>query len=326
VREELLEILADPSTGTPLQLENPKRRDGEIQEGMLYSPTTGLRFPIVRGIPRFVGADNYTASFGVQWNAFRDTQLDSATGIPRSRQRFDSELGWTAEQLSGRWLLDAGCGAGRFAELAAARGAKVVALDSSLAVEAAAETLRPFPHASVVQGNVLEPPFRAGAFAFAYSIGVVQHTPNRERAIASVIRMVEEGGQFGFSIYARRPWTKLNGKYLLRPLTKRLGHQVLLTAIERTMPVLFPVTDRLFRLPLLGKVARFTIPVANYVENEAATQDQRYRESVLDTFDMLSPQYDDPMVWQEVDDALKRAGAVRWVFRSQVPINVVGEC
>jgi SAM-dependent methyltransferase len=326
VRERLLEVLADPITGTPLRLEKAKRRDGQIHEGTLVSDVTGASYPIVRGIPRFVGANNYTSSFGLQWNLFRDSQLDSVTGATRSQNRFDAELGWTRHEMAGRWVLDAGCGAGRFAEIAAARGANLVALDSSLAVEAAAETLRPFPEVDVVQGNILEPPFREGAFAFAYSIGVIQHTSDRMRAIAAVIRSVARGGQFGFSIYARRPWTKLNSKYLLRPLTTRVAAQKLLSAIETSMPVLFPLTEKLFRVPVLGKVARFGIPVANYVENGEFTKEQRYREAVLDTFDMLSPQYDMPMIWQEVDDALRIAGASRWQFRTRVPINVVGEC
>ncbi|MEL7480495.1 MAG: magnesium protoporphyrin IX methyltransferase [Pseudomonadota bacterium] len=37
--------------------------------------------------------------------------------------------GWLAEDLSGRRILDAGCGTGQFAILAAARGADVVAID-----------------------------------------------------------------------------------------------------------------------------------------------------------------------------------------------------
>jgi SAM-dependent methyltransferase len=326
VHERLLEVLADPTTGTPLTLEKARRRNDEIYEGELVSAATGSRFPIVRGIPRFVSDSNYTASFGLQWNLFRDTQVDSATGTHHSRNRFDAELGWTADDLRDRWVLDAGSGAGRFAEIAAARGGKVVALDASLAVEATADTLRPFPKADVVQANLLEPPFRAGTFDFAYSLGVIQHTPDRARAIAAVIRCVAPHGRFGFSIYARRPWTRFNTKYLIRPLTRRLQKQKLLSAIESSMPLLFPVTDKLFRLPLLGKLAKFTIPVANYVHDNQFTREQRYRESVLDTYDMLSPEYDAPMIWQEVDDVLKRAGALRWEFRTTVPINVLGEC
>lgn len=324
MREKLLEVLADPATGASLRLESGEVRDGHIEEGMLVSATGG-RFPIVRGVPRFVGADNYAASFGMQWNRFRDSQVDSVTGARVSEDRFDAELGWSAKDLRGRWVLDGGCGAGRFAEIAATRGAELVALDYSSAVEAAAEVLRPFPNVDVVQGNLLEPPFRQGAFAFAYSIGVIQHTPDPQRVIDRVVRCVEKGGRFGFTIYGRRPWTKLNGKYLLRPITRRLPGPLLLSIIEHSMPVLFPITDKLFRLPVIGKVASFAIPVANYVGKTEFSRDQRYQEAILDTFDCLSPAYDSPMTWQEVERSLTGANATRWAFRQRVPVNVVGE-
>src|SRR5205814_6750829 len=119
------------------------------------------------------------------------------------------------------WVLDAGCGAGRFAEVAAARGANLVALDMSSAVDAAAKTLAPFSNVDVVQGSILDPPLKRHSMAFAYCIGVAQHTPDPPRAVSQVIGTVRPGGRFAFSIYARRPWTKLNAKYLVRPLTRR---------------------------------------------------------------------------------------------------------
>ncbi len=324
MREKLLEVLAEPVTGAELKLQAARVVDGLIDEGELVSTLTGARFPIRKGIPRFVPEDNYASSFGRQWNKFRESQLDSASGAGRSTARFDAELGWDSRLLRGKWLLDAGCGAGRFAEIAAARGAEVVALDYSSSVEAAAKTLAPFANADVVQGNMLEPPFKKGVFSYAYSIGVIQHTPDPQGAIRQLIPLLEPGGQYGLTIYGRKPWTKLNSKYLIRPLTRRLPQQTLLSAIERAMPVLFPITDVLFRTPLLGKVARFAIPVANYVEHTEDTREQRYTEAVLDTFDMLSPRYDSPMQWTEVEQALKQAGAASWTFRHQVPVNVVG--
>jgi SAM-dependent methyltransferase len=324
VRERLLDRLVDPTTGATLTLKDAKGRGGNIEEGRLVSDSGG-EFPIVRGIPRFVSADNYTASFGMQWNVFRDSQVDSQTGARRSEERFDAELGWSSETLAGRSVLDAGCGAGRFAEIVASRGAEVVALDYSSAIDAAAETLRRFPNVDLVQGNMLEPPFRDGSFDFGYSIGVIQHTPDTARAIERVVRCVAPGGPFGLVIYGRRPWTKLCGKYLLRPITRRLPGPTLLSLIEKAMPVLFPVTDRLFRVPVLGRVASFAIPVANYVDNAQFSREQRYREAVLDTFDSLSPRYDSPMTWQEVERVLVKVRAARWTFRQRVPVVVVGE-
>lgn len=329
MREELVSVLGEPVTGARLDLrdarwiETPVGR--RIAEGTLVSTETGRTFPIVRGIPRFVDASNYTASFGLQWNHFRTVQIDSETVGVHSRQRFDAEAGWTSERLAGKWLLDAGCGAGRFAEIAASRSANVVALDMSAAVEAVSETLSRFPNCDVVQGSVLEPPIRRGSMDFAYCIGVAQHTPSPPTAVRQVVEAVKPGGEFCFTIYARQPWTKLNAKYLVRPLTKRLPKKVLLDAIERVMPVVYPVAERLFALPTVGRIARFAIPVAVYDEaREGWTREQRYQESVLDTFDMLSPQYDSPMTWGEVRTVLEEAHVKTFDFKSRVPVVVVG--
>lgn len=320
MRDDLVDILAEPLTGARLRLEGARREDGRVVEGELVSDSTGRRYPIVRGIPRFVPVENYSASFGLQWNKFRGTQVDSLTGGSHSRARFDDETGWTEADLTGKLVLDAGCGAGRFAEIASSRGGRVVALDLSSAVEAASETLSRFPNTDVVQGSLLTPPFRAGTFDFAYCLGVAQHTPDPKGAVSTVAKMVRTGGRFAFAIYARRPWTKLNAKYLIRPVTSRLPANVLLGAIEKTMPVVFPVAERLFHLPVIGKVAQFTIPVANYGDQHGYDRAQRYEEAVLDTFDMLSPKYDDPMTWEEVERALRSIRAGSWEFKSRVPI------
>src|SRR4051812_15823350 len=131
MREALLEVLAEPVTGARLELRDATRSPGSkdrIEEGTLVSTQTGREYPIVRGIPRFVDPSNYTASFGLQWNHFRSAQIDSETAGVDSRNRFDAETGWQREQLEGKWVLDGGCGAGRFAEIAAQRGANLVAL------------------------------------------------------------------------------------------------------------------------------------------------------------------------------------------------------
>ena len=37
-------------------------------------------YHIVNSIPRFVPSDNYAEAFGLQWNTYKKTQLDSFTG------------------------------------------------------------------------------------------------------------------------------------------------------------------------------------------------------------------------------------------------------
>ncbi|MBA2432681.1 MAG: methyltransferase domain-containing protein [Chthoniobacterales bacterium] len=102
---------------------------------------------IVRGVPRFVEPDNYASSFGLQWNRHSAVQLDSRNGTRFSRERFYSITEWNPAELKDRLVLDIGCGAGRFAEVALSDGAEVIAVDLSSAVDAAYHNLGSHPPA-----------------------------------------------------------------------------------------------------------------------------------------------------------------------------------
>lgn len=321
---DLLQLLAEPGTGAALELEVSASEGDWIVEGALVSVRTGARFPIVDGIPRFVPAENYSETFGWQWNRFRRTQIDSENGASFSRDRFYDETEWTPQQLEGKWVLDAGCGAGRFADVAAQTGCRLVCLDYSSAIDAAKDTLAGKKNVDYVQASLLEPPFKPGVFDFVYCIGVIQHTPDPELAVRNVSTLTREGGEYAMTIYARRPWTKLNAKYLIRPVTKRIPQDKLLSGIRTVMPAVFPVADRLFRLPVVGRVFQFTWPVAVYLDRDALTPEDRYEESILDTLDMLSPAHDHPMTASEVESELEKAAGGQWRFKSRRPVNVIG--
>ena len=116
----------------------------------------------------------------------------------------------------------------------------------------------------------------------------------------------------------------LHSKYLLRPLTKRVDKQKLLAAIKTAMPFMFPLTSVLFRLPLLGRLFMIAIPVTNYVHETTLTTRQRYDWAVLDTFDVLSPQFDQPRTQQEVEEALSAGGVVELKRLPNSGVNIVG--
>lgn len=90
------------------------------------------------------------------------------------------------------------------------------------------------------------------------------------------------------------------------------------------MPLLFPLTEVAFRIPLLGRALRFAIPIANYVVEPQLTLRLRYAWAVLDTFDMLAPRYDQPQTENEVRSAMRAAG-IEWIERSRASgLNLIG--
>jgi SAM-dependent methyltransferase len=210
--------------------------------------------------------------------------------------------------MRGTLILDVGCGAGRFLDAASMSGATIVGIDLSNAVDAARDSLHDRTTVHFVQASIYDLPFRPGTFDKVYCIGVIQHTPDTAQSLRCIADMVRPDGDIAVTIYPRKPWTKLFSKYWLRPVTKRMSKEKLMKVIERIMPVAFPITDVLFRIPVLGRAFMFAIPVANYVHEKQLNDEQRYAWAVLDTFDMLSPYYDQPMTEAEARKPLLESG------------------
>lgn len=294
----LLDILACPACGGALA----------SSDGALRCTACGASFPVVRDIPRFVPADNYASSFGFQWNKFRATQLDSRTGLSISRDRFFRESRWTPEELAGKRVLDIGCGAGRFAEVALGAGAEVVAVDYSAAVDACSANLGPHPRLSVVQADVYHLPFRPESFDYVYCFGVLQHTPDPHRAVLALAPPLKSGGRLAVDFYPRLALNVLWPKYWLRPLTRRMSAERLFAVVERLVPKLLPVARAVAAVPLLGPRLRHAVPIMMYYRVFPLTEEQHREWAILDTFDMFAPRHDHPQTAESVRSWLMEAG------------------
>jgi len=64
-----------------------------IKKGVFFISESSKKYRILNRIPRFVDEKNYTNAFGIQWNHFRKTQLDSYSKFPLSEQRLKRCLG-----------------------------------------------------------------------------------------------------------------------------------------------------------------------------------------------------------------------------------------
>ena len=307
MKRSLLDKLRCPRCAGGLNLDAQKETADGVEEGVLRS-NCGAVFPITNAIPRFVPSSNYGESFGFQWNRFGKTQLDSHSGLPISERRFYEYSGWTREELNGAFVLDAGCGAGRFTEIALAAGAEVVAIDLSNAVDACWANFRNHPRLHVLQADLYALPFAPESFDRVYCFGVLQHTPDVERAFKGLPRQVREGGKLAIDVYPRL-WRNLFwSKYWLRPLTSRLEPAKLFALVQRSTPALLAVSRVVGRTPLLGRKLKYLIPVVNYEGVYPLSPKQLQDWAVLDTFDMLSPQHDHPQTRSRVIEWFRASG------------------
>lgn len=204
MRDTLCEHLCCPDCRSSLGLE-PGRRDGdEIVTGDLRCAACEHRWPIVRGVPRFVGGElsddvRHTArNFGASWKMWSDIDDDRYRG---------QLLGWmpflSPDDVKGATLLDGGCGKGRHLRVMAGFGARdIVGVDVSDAVDVAYANTREFANVHIVQADLHRLPLRDG-FDMAYSIGVLHHTPQPKAAFVTIARHVRPGGSVACWVYGR---------------------------------------------------------------------------------------------------------------------------
>src|SRR5215831_70341 len=191
----------------------------------------GRTYAVSKGIPRFVPPDNYAASFGMQWNRHRRTQLDSFTSRPISRERLFAATRWP-ERLDGQCVLEAGSGAGRFTEVLLSTGAFVYSFDYSTAVDANFASNGHSDHVVLFQGDIFNIPLKPSTFDKVLCLGVLQHTPDPARAFRSLVAQVRPGGELVVDLYAKRLTALVSWKYLLRPITKRMNAERLYRVVE----------------------------------------------------------------------------------------------
>jgi SAM-dependent methyltransferase len=272
----------------------------------LRCPACEATFPAPGGIPRFVPADNYSASFGLQWNRHRRTQLDSAVGKPISEKRLFETTRWPRE-MSGARILEAGSGAGRFTEVLVRTRAAVYSFDYSNAVDANAANNGRNPNLRLFQADIFAIPLREQWFDHVLCLGVLQHTPDPKRAFLSLARHVRPGGDLVIDVYRRSLAARLQWKYLLRPFTRRLHAERLYRYVDAITPALVAPTRWLRRLG--GRVGARLSPIVEY-SHLGLTPEQNTQWAVLDTFDMYAPAYDRPQSVKDVGAWYEEAGFV----------------
>jgi 2-polyprenyl-3-methyl-5-hydroxy-6-metoxy-1,4-benzoquinol methylase len=291
---KLLNYLVCPNTGSSLILQDEIYENGLVKTGKLCSENLKFSYVIENYIPRFVEFTNYADSFGWQWNIFSKTQLDSFSGHPITKKRFWSATNWDKSSMKGQWILDAGCGSGRFAEVALTSGANLIVIDYSNSVDACYKNLGQHENLHIIQADIYKLPFKPRFFDRIYSLGVLQHTPNVEEAFFSLVGKLSMGGRLCVDFYEKSFKSSLLPKYWLRPFTTKVEKEKLFSCLKQYVPRMLKISNFLGSIPLFGKYLKRLIPVANYYGILPLDEKQQIEWALLDTFDWLSPAYDNP--------------------------------
>ncbi|MDP9270166.1 MAG: class I SAM-dependent methyltransferase [Chloroflexota bacterium] len=270
--------------------------NGEIEAGILACASCAAEHPIRASIPRFVPADDYADAFALEWNAFRTAHLERFTGLDYLDRQFRACLDFPIDRLAGKTVLDAGCGLGRFSEVCLKYGARVIAVDMSGAIDAAYRNLNDQADIFFLQADIFRLPLRHESFDFAFSWGVLHHTPDPPRAFAQLPPLVKPGGRLMAFVYANYNKAYLATTEFYRRFTTRLPQRLLLKLCYLAVPLYY-----LSRIPVLGPfVTRILFPVS--------VRPPTHRWRVGNTFDLYSPKYAFTYDHVEVYEWFKRAG------------------
>lgn len=362
MKPKLLDILEcprchDASWKMTVHRTGERETEGEVEDAILECDRCGRTYPVVGCIPRMLpdSMQEHAGYFALEygWSArceiddslevasFRNKHASTresfgfewlrykVTGYEENARFFRRATGMTPGAVKGKRVLDAGCGMGRFLEIAASWGGEVVGVDLSLAVERAWAESAHKDRVHIIQGDIMNPPLKPQSFDLAYSIGVMHHTPDTRTAFQSTAALVRHGGRIAIWVYRSfRPevpvgWHKRSFARCqewasdgTRAVTVRLPHHVLHWMCYAAVPLgwLRRIADRSVLLKYTIGWPFLLLPISSHAE---------WRVRLCDTFDWLSPRFQ----WKHTSDEVRtwfREAGFECIRAEQISVSVSG--
>jgi SAM-dependent methyltransferase len=312
MKQCLLDYLVCPASCKQLQLNIHKRDGEEIIEGVLVSPE-GMQYPIRNGIPRFVSSEEYTNTFGFQWNRHARIYFDNKDKYRNysTYAQIEQKLGLSPDKINGKTVLDIGSGTGANGAVMARWGAReVFCVDLSSAVEAAYPNTRRLSNVHVVQADLFQLPFRHESFDVIYSIGVLHHTSDTAKAFLSLVPFLTENGIIAIWVYADCPDLVQRLSDRVRSVTTRMNLKLLYAFCWLAVPIYY-----VYKIPLVGKALFHFLP--------PISKEPYWEDRLLDTFDWYSPTYQWKHTYPEVHRWFQEANLTD-IHLLDVPVSMWG--
>jgi len=139
------------------------------------------------------------SSFGEEWESFSQDSLPADEHESQFNDYFDV-FPW--DKISENSVgFDAGCGSGRWAIFVAPRVKTLYCVDPSSAIKVAKRNLNNLKNCIFHQLTVSNLPFADGSMDFGYSLGVLHHVPDTEKALRDCVIKLKDGAPFLVYLY-----------------------------------------------------------------------------------------------------------------------------
>ena len=232
---------------------------------------------------------NTVNGFGYEWLKF-DRQIQD-TYMTEKAHFLDFISPVSEEFFDGKFVLDGGCGMGRFLKLGAEFGsAQIIGVDLSQSVEAAYQNTRHLKNAHVVQADIFALPF-LNIFDYIFSIGVLHHLEDPANGFSQLVKLLKKNGSFSVWVYSQE-----NNRWVIaltpirKHITSRLPNSLLLGLshiIGSCLYLLFNWVYRPINETKLGSRIKHLLPYNDYFYYSSRLN---YRSLVSVVFDHLVPE------------------------------------
>ncbi|MBT0653029.1 class I SAM-dependent methyltransferase [Geomobilimonas luticola] len=314
---DFVALLRCPKTGSELELTADEFfSNGMVRTGRLTAREGGAVYPVINGVPRFVGKEHYSDSFGYEWRKWPRVQFESENiGSPmegHTTRMFRGITGLSGDEIKGKIVVEFGCGPGRFLDVVRSWGGIAVGIDMSLAVESAQENFKDDAMVLIIQGDVMNPPFARDAFDIGYTIGVLHHTPSPGKGIKALTDSVKSGGLICCCVYSKKSFYDYPSVRMFRMIHNGVaaglgtGFATRMTLFYSyfAATILYYILRAVSMVPVLG--SRVVDYVGKYLLVNLNIPDKRWR--ILDVFDAITPFYASTHTPEEVAGWFSAAG------------------
>lgn len=137
--------------------------------------------------------------FGQEWRQFDQSQL-SVEEKEKLFHRYFSIFPFDVLPKNAVGF-DMGCGSGRWATLVAPRVGTLHCIDPSQALDVARKNLSAATNCLFHQGDAENNPLEENTMDFGYSLGVLHHIPDTEKALKTCVIKLKEGAPFLLYLY-----------------------------------------------------------------------------------------------------------------------------
>ena len=137
--------------------------------------------------------------FGEEWKKFA---VHTDESVKELRKEYFDIIDETIVNKES-YMIDIGCGSGRWTDYFVDKAAFIEAIDPSDAVMVADKMVGSKSNVRITKASVDTIPWDDETFDFGMSIGVLHHVPDTKKALISCVKKIKRGGHFYVYLYYR---------------------------------------------------------------------------------------------------------------------------